>query len=81
MARRLLPNAPAANYNALVTASVGSEGLVNGIWFSCVSFAMYISQTYRRTLSDAQDLKPAFPHRCRSVVHQPRSQDQHWGIH
>ncbi|KAF8478533.1 hypothetical protein DFH94DRAFT_60545 [Russula ochroleuca] len=37
MARRLLPNAPAANYNALVTASVGSEGLVNGIWFSILN--------------------------------------------
>jgi hypothetical protein len=77
MATRLLPNANPANHNALVTTSIHSEDLVNGIWFSCVSFAIYISQTYSRTLSDAQDLKPAFPHRCRSVVHQPRSQDQH----
>ena len=47
MARRLLPNAPVVNYNQLVTGSIASEGLVNGIWFSYVSFATYISQTYR----------------------------------
>lgn len=37
--RRVLPNSVAANYNALVTASINSEGLVNGVWNSYVSFA------------------------------------------
>ena len=39
--RRLLPNSTVANYTTLVTASINSEGLVNGVWVSCVSFTAY----------------------------------------
>ena len=37
MAARLLPNAGSGPYNELVRASKHSEGLVNGLWFSCVA--------------------------------------------
>jgi hypothetical protein len=46
MARRLLPNAPVVSYNELVRGSAALEGLVNGVWFSYVSFATYNPQTY-----------------------------------
>ena len=64
MARRLLPNAPVVDYNELVTASIASEGLVNGIWFSCVSesFPTYISQAYPAELClMARILNQRFP--------------------
>ena len=41
MSRRLLPSSTAANYAALVAASINTEGLVNGVWVSCVSFTAY----------------------------------------
>ena len=43
MATRLLPNANPVAYNELVNASINSEGLVNGIWVSCVPFLNFSS--------------------------------------
>ncbi|KAF8478535.1 hypothetical protein DFH94DRAFT_60555 [Russula ochroleuca] len=63
MARRLLPNAPAADYNALVTASINSEGLVNGVWVSIFNqrfptdaVAWSISPEVRTSTGDRMDI-------------------------